>query len=219
MKTETVVGLQIKAGEKVPIFPLPNAILFPHVELQLYIFEPRYQQMLEDCVKGHSLMAVSLLKKGWESHQEPFPAYDVVGVGYVKLSIQNTEGHSNIILKGIGRAKISEYIQRDPYPIAKVIPIEKASESSQEITWRTRKLSKLFTEKIFRTKKSSDEEIRSFEKITDPEELSDIVAFTANLDYHTKQELLETFDLKDRLDRLIQILESELRLLKAQDNS
>ncbi|MBI1871021.1 MAG: LON peptidase substrate-binding domain-containing protein [Chlamydiae bacterium] len=211
MKSQVVERLKVHAGEKVPVFPLPNAILFPHVELPLYIFEPRYQQMLEDCMKGNSLMAISLLKKGWEAYQEPFPAYDVVGVGYVKLSIQNTEGNSNIILKGITRAKISEYLQWEPYPIAKVNPIEETSAESKEIVTKTKKLLKLFIEKVLRTKKGHEDELRTLEKMTDSEELSSIVAHTSNIDFHAKQEILETFDLGKKLDRLTEILESELR--------
>jgi Lon protease-like protein len=218
MKTEAVQGFKIQAGEKVPVFPLPNSILFPHVELPLYIFEPRYRKMLKDCLHGNNLMAISLLKKGWESEKEPYPSYDTVSVGYVKLSTQNSDGTSNIILKGMSRAKISEYLQWDPYRIAKITPIDSHQNESKDIGWRARKLSQLFVQKLFLTTKIREEDVRSLEKITDPEELSDLVAFTANVDFHIKQELLETLDLDKRLERLIQILESEMIDIKRRNN-
>jgi ATP-dependent Lon protease len=163
-------------------------------------------------------MAISLLKKGWESEKEPYPSYDTVSVGYVKLSTQNSDGTSNIILKGMSRAKISEYLQWDPYRIAKITPIDSHQNESKDIGWRARKLSQLFVQKLFLTTKIREEDVRSLEKITDPEELSDLVAFTANVDFHIKQELLETLDLDKRLERLIQILESEMIDIKRRNN-
>lgn len=219
MKTQVVEAIKIQAGEKVPVFPLPNSVLFPHIELPLYIFEQRYRQMLEDCLHGNSLIAIALLKKGWEMHQEPLPCYDTVGVGYVKISVQDQEGNFNIILKGVSRAKISEYIQWEPYRIAKVVPILSTGEDGKEISWRVRKLSKLFAEKVFRTKKMKEEEIHALEKITDPEELSNLVAFTSSIDFHTKQNLLETLDIEKRLDQLIKILEEALSEIKSHPHS
>ena len=78
------VRKKFKLPRRVPVFPLPNVILFPQVELPLYIFEPRYRQMLADTVRGNKFMAVSLLKKGWEKKKEPYPSHEIVGVGYVK---------------------------------------------------------------------------------------------------------------------------------------
>lgn len=213
MKTNTAEVIKIKSGEKVAVFPLPNAILFPHVELPLFIFEPQYRKMLKDCMKGNNLMAVALLKKEWSSTKEPLPCHDMVGIGYIKICTDHTNGTSNIILKGICRARITNYVQMKPYRIARISPIEK-SLSEEGVVWRARKLSKLFIEKLARTTRIKDEEIRSLENITDPEELSDFVAATTQIDSYSKQEILETIDLDKRMDLLINILESEIRDLK-----
>ncbi len=215
MKAQTVHPIKVEIGEEVPVFPLPNSVLFPYAELPLYIFEPRYKQMLEDCIQGNSLLAIALLKKGWEQHQEPLPCYDTVGVGYVKFSVQDQEGNFNMILKGIGPAKIVEYVQWEPYRIAKVSPLTSKQEESQNILSQMRKLSKLFSEKAFRTKRMTEEEIHAIEKMTDPEELFGLAAHTAHIDFYTKQSLLETVNTSEKFDRLIKILEDELLKLKA----
>lgn len=216
MKTISLDGIKIQSGEKIPVFPLPNAILFPHVELPLHVFEARYRKMLEDCQSGSNLMAVSLLKKGWETSVEPLPAHDIVGVGFVKLCVENNDGTSHIIIRGIARARISEYTQWEPYRIASMNPIEENVQNQREVGWKARKLSKLFLEKVYLTTKISDDDLRQLETIEDPGELANLAAFTANVDFYTKQELLETVDLDTRLNRLIEILEQDLIKLKSQ---
>ena len=57
----------------IPIFPLPNAVLFPGVFLPLHIFEPRYRAMVADALEGDRLIGMMLLKPGWESDYEGRP--------------------------------------------------------------------------------------------------------------------------------------------------
>jgi len=218
MKTEAIQSINIEAGEKIFVFPLPKSILFPHVELPLYIFEQRYRKMLRDCMQGNNLMAISPLKKGWESEKEPYPSYDVVSVGYVKLSVENSDGTSNIILRGVARVKISEYVQMNPYRIAKVTPLLDTPANPHDIEWRARKLSKLFLQKLLLTTNIQENEIRSLENMSNAEEIANLAAFSSNVDIHVKQELLETLKLETKTDRLIQILETELASLKKARN-
>jgi len=50
----------------IPVFPLPDLVFFPHATLPLHIFEPRYREMTEDALRGDRLIAMALLKPGWE---------------------------------------------------------------------------------------------------------------------------------------------------------
>lgn len=210
MKTLLEDKVVIRYGERVPVFPLPNAILFPHVELPLHIFEPRYRKMLRSALKGNNLLVVSLLQKEWETHAEPYPCHEIAGVGYVKISIRNSDGTSNIILKGIKRVRITEFLQTEPYRVASIAPLETRASDGKSVAWQARKLSKLFVQKIFLTMKVAEEDARMLERVTHPEELADLVAFTLSTDFYTKQRILETLDLGERLEMLIPMLESEL---------
>ena len=51
----------------IPIFPLPNVVLFPNMLLPLHIFEPRYREMVEDALNGEGLIGMALLKEGWQN--------------------------------------------------------------------------------------------------------------------------------------------------------
>lgn len=91
----------------VKLFPLPNLVLFPQVVLPLHIFEPRYCEMLLDCMASDQLIAMAVLCPNWESHYDQRPAVDsMVCIGKV-ISHSTCEGdRHNILLVGLKRAKI-----------------------------------------------------------------------------------------------------------------
>jgi hypothetical protein len=104
---------------EIPIFPLPNVVFFPHTLLPLHIFEPRYRQMLGDCLAGGRRLAVVLLRPGWEEEYYGRPAvYAVAGAGEIVASERLPDGRSNILLKGLGRIMIEgEVPSPKPYRI------------------------------------------------------------------------------------------------------
>jgi Lon protease-like protein len=105
----------------VPIFPLPTLVLFPHTVVPLHIFEPRYRRMVADALKGEKLIAMALLKPGWEKDYEGAPpVHDIVGVGRILRDEMTEEGRFNILLEGIARARIEQLLPPDPYRRAKV---------------------------------------------------------------------------------------------------
>jgi uncharacterized protein len=89
-----------------PLFPLPQAVLFPNTILRLHVFEPRYVQLLEDCLEGNRFMAIPRLSPGWEDGPSPPPVFPVAGVGFVLHSAPVSERRYNIALLGMGRIRI-----------------------------------------------------------------------------------------------------------------
>jgi Lon protease-like protein len=92
----------------IPIFPLPNVVLFPSVFLPLHIFEPRYREMLSDALRGDRIIGMVLLKGGRDDIEEPPPVYPIGCVGLVSHAETLPDGRSNIILRGLQRFRIVE---------------------------------------------------------------------------------------------------------------
>jgi Lon protease-like protein len=93
----------------VRLFPLPNLVVFPHVIQPLHIFEPRYRQMMADALDDDRLLAMALLRPGWEEdyHQAP-PIYPVVCVGRILQEERLADGRYNLLLQGLARARVVE---------------------------------------------------------------------------------------------------------------
>ena len=64
---------------QIPIFPLPNVVLFPNVFLPLHIFEPRYRDLVRDALAGDRIIGMVLLKEGWGRHADPNPPIYEIG--------------------------------------------------------------------------------------------------------------------------------------------
>jgi Lon protease-like protein len=91
-----------------PIFPLPNVVLFPNVFLPLHIFEPRYRQMVADALSGERMIGMVLLQPGYEQDYEGSPAvYDVGCAGLITHVERLEDGHYNIVLRGFERFRIT----------------------------------------------------------------------------------------------------------------
>lgn len=201
---------KFKLPRRVPVFPLPNVILFPQVELPLYIFEPRYREMLADALAGDKFIAISLLRKGWESEEEPYPSHEIVGVGYLKATVENADGTSHILLKGIERARIVRYLQMEPYRIAQIRLMPDRVKNEKELKGLRPELRELFIKKLKLASEKPNESFSLPKELNDPIVLSHFVSFTLHADPYLKQDLLETTNVNCRVKHLISMLEEEI---------
>src|SRR5262245_14121676 len=108
----------------VPIFPLPNVVLFPYVALPLRIFEERYRKMVSDALQGERLIAMALLKPGWETGTLPNPPiHDMACLGRITADERFLSGEYNIVVTGIQRAIVIDELATDqPYRLGRLEP-------------------------------------------------------------------------------------------------
>lgn len=194
---------------EIPVFPLPETVLFPHIDLPLYIFEPRYRKMLADCYRTNKLMAISLLKEGWEDSREPMPSCDVVGVGYIRVLIENEDGTSYIILKGVCRARIQRYVKLEPYRIAKLKVMPDRIENKDELQHLASRLRQLLLRKLRFQSETPQFKYELPAEYDDPLNLSYLATYMLNSDKKIKQDLFETTNSNCRIRHLIDLLEEE----------
>lgn len=110
-----------------PLFPLPNVVLFPQMPLPLHVFEPRYRKMVRDALDSHSTIGMTLLQPGWEpDYQGRPPVYPVGCAGRIEQSEPLDEGRYNIVLRGSTRFRILEEHEGEPYRLASVVPLRDA---------------------------------------------------------------------------------------------
>ncbi len=101
---------------RLPMFPLPNIVLFPNALLPLHIFEDRYRKMVRDVLASHKLIAVSLLLGNEHEYDGKPPVAPIAGVGEVILAHELPDGKFNLVLRGRARIHIdSELPSDEPY--------------------------------------------------------------------------------------------------------
>ena len=104
-----------------PLFPLPDAVLFPGMPMPLHIFEPRYRKMVADTLGTHRTIGMTLLKPGWEEGYEGRPPIYPVGCSGVIAQHERLEdGRYDIVLRAQSRFRVLEEHEGEPYRLATV---------------------------------------------------------------------------------------------------
>ena len=204
--------LRVRLPKQIAVMPLPNAILFPRVLLPLYIFEPRYKQMLADCLNGERMFAVALLRKGWEKEGHNPTPHPIAGIGVIRTCVARPDGSANVILEGVARVRITEYLKLRPYRVARVVPLKSSDDDAgakrEPLLEMVTQLAKARARMGAELPKSVLTALRS---VKNADYLSDLVSYTVLDDYYDKQAMLETLDADERLEKLVVLIQKKVQ--------
>ncbi|MFB3067911.1 MAG: LON peptidase substrate-binding domain-containing protein [Acidobacteriota bacterium] len=191
--------------EKIPIFPLPNVVFFPHTLLPLHIFEPRYKQMIADALQGDRQIGMALLHPGWErGSSEGEKIFSTGGLGLISEYKDLAEGKYDLLLSGRCRYRIIEFIQETPYRIARVKLLSEVMPNRLETTDISTELALSFRE-LNEEDTYPELGMDVLEKLDFPTLVNSICS-SLNLSVYDKQQLLEMDSLKMRSTRILGIL-------------
>ncbi len=196
-------------SDLLPLFPLPNVVLFPNVFLPLHIFEPRYREMVADALNGDRLIGMALLKPGWEHEYEGRPPVYAIGCsGLMTHAERLDDGRYNIVLRGVERFRIVQEDQSRSYRRATVEPvIENPGTADDRIAVQRQraKLEALLAPTIERI--GAD---LTIPRAMADEDLVHALAQYLDLEPIEKQALLEKVSLRARAESLVELLEMKM---------
>lgn len=197
---------------------LPNATLFPQALLPLYIFEPRYRQMLADALHSDRMFSVAMRRPG-SSRETPLP---VAGVGLIRVSVRHKDGTSHLILQGLARVELEETVRYKPYRIQRIRPLPTPPCDSVAADALLAKVRELVRERVALGLPFSfpgeqpptpppKEVVGYLDSISNPEHAADLVSCAVLAGASERQAILEAVDVETRLRRLIQFLLRDIR--------
>jgi Lon protease-like protein len=217
----------VKLPREVPVMTLPNATLFPQALLPLYIFEPRYRQMLADALHAHRMFAVAMQRPD-RMRETPLP---VAGLGLIRVSVGHKDGTSHLILQGLTRVELEDAVRTRPYRLQRIRPLATPPCDTVAADALLAKVRELLKERLDlglplpppflpQAKKgkpshaspfSSTEAMKYLDSIADPEQAADQVSVAVLKSATERQAILEAVDVETRLRRLIQFLLRDIR--------
>jgi Lon protease-like protein len=113
-----------RALRRLPVFPLPDVVLFPHALMPLHVFEPRYRQLTRDVLASHKLIGVPLLVEQEVAGAVPPHFAPILGVGEVVMAQELPDGRYNLVLRGRARVHVEEELITDePYRLVRATEI------------------------------------------------------------------------------------------------
>jgi Lon protease-like protein len=189
---------------RLPLFPLPSAVLFPHALLPLHIFEDRYRVMTRDILTGARCLAIGLIAPGASDQDERPPVLPIAGVGEVVMAHELPDGRFNLVLRGRARVRIDEELPSDkPYrlvsatelPDFRIANPAEIADADQTLRALIGRLAEAIPEggELLRQVVAAQES---------PAELVDGVASALIVDPALRQRLLEMRDVGQRLERV-----------------
>lgn len=203
---------------ELPIFPLPNVVFFPHTLLPLHIFEPRYRQMLADCLDGERRLAVVLLRPGWEAdyYGRP-PVHSVAGAGEIIQAEMLHDGRFNIVLQGLGRIMIEgEVPSPKPYRIARASWLDDVypSGGEGELAPHTERLRQMCGQLLSTLPQPVPGLVELLTDRDPPGAFVDRVSSLVVHEMHARQRLLELNDVERRMTEVIGHVDGLLRRME-----
>jgi Lon protease-like protein len=196
-------------ARQIPLFPLPNVVLFPNVFLPLHIFEPRYRRMVADALAGDRMIGIVLLKPGWEPDYEGTPAVYPVGcTGLITHAEPLEDGRYNIVLRGLEKFRILEEDSHAIYRRARVeVLIEDvAAEDRESVHGQRQRLEALLAPSV-EAGASIERMEQAIPTAMPDEDLIHALAQYLALEPMERQALLERESVRARGESLIELLE------------
>lgn len=204
-------------SELLPLFPLPNVVLFPNVFLPLHIFEPRYREMVADALASDRMIGMVLLRPGWDRDYEGRPPIFGVGCSGVLTHAERLpDGRYNLVLRGIERFRIVEEDHALSYRRAVVEPLREPRLDADDRTAILHQRSRL--ESMLGPSQSTAGDARMPASMAD-EDLVNALAQYLDLEALEKQALLEKPCLRTRAESLVELLEMKILMARTPGRS
>jgi len=209
-------------ADLLPLFPLPNVVLFPSVFLPLHIFEPRYREMVADALASDRMIGMVLLRPGWQRDYEGRPPIYPVGCSGVITHFEKLpDGEYNIVLRGLDRFRIVEEDDQRSYRRAVIEPlVERAMTADDRAVIRRQRsrLETLLSPAADKAVIAAPEGSRTSDRRM-PASMSDedtVNALAQYLDFEPleKQALLEKPSLRARAESLVELLEMKIMMAR-----
>jgi ATP-dependent Lon protease len=219
----------MKLPREVPVMTLPNATLIPQALLPLYIFEPRYRQMLADSLNSDRMFSVAMQQPG-RVRETPS---SVAGLGLIRVSVGHGDGTSHLILQGLARVELVETVRYKPYRIQRIRRLESPPCNDVVVDALLAKVRELVEERVSlglpfpfpvlpkgktgagpSSEKVAKEVLGYLDKLTDPEQVADLVSCAVLPGATERQTILETVNLEERFKHLIHFLLAEIKQKK-----
>ncbi len=207
---------QVAQGELLPVLPLRDIVVFPHMIVPLFVGREKSVRALEAVMRDNKQILLVAQKNAAQDDPE---ADDLFGVGTVSTVLQLLklpDGTVKVLVEGGRRARITGYKETESYFEAYAATLDEGESEPPEVEALARTVVGQFEQYIKLNKKIAPEVLVSINQIDDPAKLADTVAAHLSLKIPEKQELLEIVGVGARLERVFAHMESEIGVLQVE---
>ncbi len=215
-KTVKVEG-EIMMSAELPVLPVRDTVLFPRIVSPLFVGRERSVKAIEDAMNGERTIAVVAQIK---PETQDITAGDVYTVGteaVIGRVLKMPDGTTSILVQGQRRIRMHEFAQTDPYIKARFSPIDEVSDKTMAVEALMRAVLALFEKCVKLSSTLPDDAYVAAMNVDEPGWLADLVASTLDLSVAQRQDILETIDPVERLQKINILLAKEFDVLQLEN--
>jgi ATP-dependent Lon protease len=205
---------KILIPEEISILPLRGTVLFPDLILPIMVGRKKSVKLVDDAMDSDRIIGVITQKKSEIEDPKENDLYSVGVAALILRMIRELDGSQRVIVQGISRIKVKEYIQREPYFKVRGEVIDEGLVHGVEIEALMMNLKNLFQRAVELAPYLTSELGTMVSNIKSPSILADLIASNLNISTTEKQGILETFDIRERLTKVHLFLNKEVQVLE-----
>ena len=200
--------------DEVSILPLRGTVLYPDLILPIMVGRKKSVKLIDDAMDSDRIIGVITQKRSETEDPKEADLYSVGVAALILRMIRELDGSQRVIVQGVSRIKVKEYIQREPYFKARSEVIDEGLVQGVEIEAIMMNLKNLFQRAVELAPYLTSELGTMVSNIKSPSILADLIASNLNISTTEKQGILETFDVRERLTKVHLFLNKEVQVLE-----
>ena len=203
-----------KIGDELSILPIKGTVVFPYLIVPLVVTEQKYARLIDESLMEGKIIGIFSQKSTEVEHPSTEDIYQVGTAASILKMLRFPDGSVRFLVQGLSRVKIKNFVQTDPYPLARIEVIEEKVDRNVEVEALIRNVLDLLKKVVDLAPYLSEELQVSAINTEDPSRLADLIASNLNINVAQKQQLLETFDTKERLRKVLSQINREVEVLE-----
>jgi ATP-dependent Lon protease len=204
----------IDIEEKLPLLPLRDVVLFPHITVPLLVGRVASVNAIEEAVAGSRILFATAQKRPDVVDPQKEDLYRLGTVVRVLQLFRLPDGTMRVLVEGLSRARVRRFLSADEYYLARIELLPEEPADGPQIEALMRSVATAFNEYVHLNRRVSDEVLLTVNNLSDPAAFTNTVASHLQVKVAVKQEILELESVRERLESLGQILHGELEIVK-----
>ncbi|MFB6259882.1 MAG: LON peptidase substrate-binding domain-containing protein, partial [Thiohalorhabdaceae bacterium] len=216
MAEEESTQITAQTGDVLPVLPLRDVVIFPHMVIPLFVGREKSIAALEEAMANDKQILLVAQKDASDDEPAPEEIHPVGTLSTILQLLKLPDGTVKVLVEGGRRARVEAFQTGEEYYTARVALLAEEPGEDKEMDALMRSVVNQFEQYVKLSKKTPPEVLTSLSSIEDPARLADTIAAHLSLKVEEKQEVLEMEDLRERLEHLYSLMESEIDLLQVE---
>ena len=206
----------LPAASQYPLLPLRDVVVFPHMVIPLFVGRPKSIKAMETAMEAGKSILLVAQRSAAKDEPGPQDMYEIGCISSILQMLKLPDGTVKVLVEGGTRARIEQVIDLRTHWVADASAVPAEPAQPAEVEAMRRALLSAFDQYVKLNKKIPPEILTSLAGIDEPGRLADTVAAHLPLKLEQKQEVLEMFDVRRRLEHLLALMETELDILQVE---